>query len=281
MARIDQKESMKDLFNPIAPFRDVCKSRNLLRQLVKRNIQTRYKGSMLGLFWLFATPLCMLAVYTFVFSVVFKTRWGTDVGDSKTAFALTIFCGLSVFNIFSESVTGAVGIISGNPNYVKKVVFPLEVLPVASLLSAFFFGLIWICILVLGVAIFMQKMCLTALCLPVILLPLLLLSCGLSWFVASLGVYLRDLAHAVGILLLMLFFMTPIFYSMDMVPTSYRTALRLNPLTDIVQNSRRVLIFGQWPSWTTVGLLMICSLVVFQFGYVWFMKTKRGFADVL
>lgn len=281
MARIEQKKTVRDLLNPIVTFRDIYKSRNLLQQLVKRNIQIRYKGSVLGLFWLFATPLCMLGVYTFVFSVVFKARWGADVGDSKVAFALTIFCGLSVFNMFSESITGAVGIISGNPNYVKKVVFPLEVLPVASLMSAFFFGLIWICILFLGVAIFMQKICLTALCMPLILLPLLLLSCGLSWFVASLGVYLRDLAHGIGILLLMLFFMTPIFYSTEMIPEPYRTVLRLNPLTDIVQNSRKILIFGRWPSWTTVGLLTICSLVVFQLGYVWFMKTKRGFADVL
>ena len=174
ITKVNQKKSIKDLLNPIMTFRDVYKSRNLLQQLIKRNIQIRYKGSMLGLFWLFATPLCMLAVYTFVFSVVFKARWGTDVGDSKAAFTLTMFCGLLVFNIFSESVSAAVGMISGNPHYVKKVVFPLEVLPVASLSSSFFFGLVWICILVLGVAVFMHKMCLTAVCLPLILLPLLL-----------------------------------------------------------------------------------------------------------
>jgi lipopolysaccharide transport system permease protein len=279
--RVHQQKSMRVLFNSIVTFQDIYKSRDLLKQLIKRNVQIRYKGSMLGLFWLFATPLFMLAVYTFVFSVVFKARWETGGDESKVAFALTMFCGLSVFNIFSESLNGSVGTISGNPNYVKKVVFPQEILPVASMLTSLFFGLIWIGILVLGVTIFMQKLCLTAVCLPLILLPLLLFSCGLSWFLASLAVYFRDIVHAVGILIQILFFMTPIFYSIEMVPESFQKVLRLNPLTDIVQNTREILIFGHWPNWTAIGILTLCSLFIFQLGYVWFMKTKKGFADVL
>ena len=274
-------KTIKDALNPIVTFRDIYKSWDLLQQLVKRNIQIRYKGSILGLFWLFATPLCMLAIYTFVFTVVFKARWGTEAEDSKAVFVLAMFCGLSIFNIFSESLNGAASVISGNPNYVKKVVFPLEVLPVASLLSALFFGLIWICILFFGVAIFMHKIYLTALCLPIILLPLVLFSCGLSWFIASLGVYFRDIPHSIGIVLQILFFMTPIFYSIEMVPEPYRAILRLNPLTDIVQNTRQIMIFGKWPNWSSTCIIMFFSLLVFQFGYVWFMKTKRGFADVL
>lgn len=281
MVRMDQKKTITDLLNPFATFRSIYRSRDLLRQLVKREIQVRYKGSMFGLFWLFATPLCMLAVYTFVFSVVFKARWGSDGDNSKVAFALTMFCGLSVFNIFSESMNASVGTVTGNPNYVKKVVFPLEILPVASMLSSFFFGLIWIGILVIGVTIFMHKLCVTAVCLALILLPLLLLSCGLSWFLASLTVYFRDIAHAIGIIVQMLFFMTPIFYSIEMVPESFQKILHLNPLTDIVQNTRQVLIFGEWPNWTSIGILTVCSLFIFQLGYVWFMKTKGGFADVL
>ena len=279
--RVDQQKTIIDLLNTCVTFQDIYKSRDLLMQLIKRNIQIRYKGSLLGLFWLFATPLFMLAVYTFVFSVVFKARWPAGGDDSKVAFALTMFCGLSVFNIFSESLNGSVGTIIGNPNYVKKVVFPLEILPVASMLTSLFFGLIWIGILVLGVTIFMQKVSLTVVSLPLILLPLILLSCGLSWFLASLAVYFRDIVHVVGILIQILFFMTPIFYSIEMVPGSFQKVLRINPLTDIVENAREILIFGQWPNWTAVAILTVCSLVIFQLGFVWFMKTKKGFADVL
>ena len=279
--RIDQNKTIAELLSPIKVCYSIFKWRDLLLQSVKHDVQKRYKSSMLGLFWVFATPLCMLAVYTFVFSVVFEARWGTEIEDSKTAFALTMFCGLLFFRIFSESITDAASVVVGNPNYVKKVAFPLEVLPVISLLAAFFFGLIWICILLLGIAVFMHKLCLTMICLPLILLPLFLICCGLCWFLASLGVYVRDLPHAVGVFLQMFFFMTPIFYSLEMIPEPYRTLLRLNPLTDIIQNGRKILIYEQWPDWTNITYLVLCSVVVFQLGYVWFMKTKRGFADVL
>ncbi len=279
--RAGKQNTIRELLNTFTTLQNIYNSRDLLKQLIKRNIQIRYKGSILGLFWLFATPLFMLAVYTFVFSVVFKARWATDGGDSKAAFALTMFCGLSVFNIFSESLTGSVSTISNNPNYVKKVVFPLEILPIASMLSSLFFGLIWIGILVLSTPIFLQQFSITVVCVPLILLPLLLLSCGLSWFLASLAVYFRDIIHAVGILIQILFFMTPIFYSIEMVPESFRKVLRANPLTDIVQNAREILIFGHWPNWKAIAILTAFSLCIFQLGYVWFMKTKKGFADVL
>lgn len=253
----------------------------MLKQLVSRNIQARYKGTIMGLVWMVITPLMMLAVYTFVFSVVFKARWGADFGDSKIAFALIMFCGIAVFNIFAESVTGSVGVIIGNPNYVKKVVFPLEILPVAAVFSSIFFGLVSLTILITGVGLFMHRFSLAVICLPLVFVPLSLLSCGVSLFVASLGVYVRDLVHVIGIAMQVLFFMTPIFYSVEMVPQSLRPILAINPLTPIVQTTREVLIYDRWPDWSGLAIVTLLSLVIFQLGYFWFMKTKRGFADVL
>lgn len=266
------------LFNPLV---NIYRSRDLLMQLTRRNIHARYKGTALGLLWWFTTPLMLLAVYTFVFSVVFKSRWGVDIGDSKTAFALIMFCGLVVFNILSESLNGAVGVIVGNPNYVKKVVFPLEILPVSSVLTALFLGLTWFAVLLAGVGLFMQKICLSIVCLPFILLILVLCCCGLAWLVAALGVYIRDLPHVVGILLQVLFFMTPIFYPIEMVPAAFRSILLLNPLTTIVESVRKVVIYDQWPDWGDLGVGFLISIVLFQVGYFVFMKVKRGFADVL
>ena len=281
MREITQQQSGRTFLNPLSTLRGIWKGRDLLGQLVRRNIEIRYKGTMAGLVWMVVTPLVMLAVYTFVFGVVFKARWSGGLGDSKAAFALIMFCGMTVFNIFAESVNGSVGIVTGNPNYVKKVVFPLELLPVSAVLSACFFGLIWIGILLLGIVLFFHKFCLAAVCLPLIFIPLILFSCGFAWFVASLGVFLRDLAHVIGILLQVLYFMTPIFYSVEMVPESLRPILLLNPLTVLVQSTRQVLIFGQWPNWPVLGIVTLYSMVLFQLGYFWFMKTKRGFADVL
>ncbi|MFA5276541.1 MAG: ABC transporter permease [Candidatus Omnitrophota bacterium] len=278
---LNQRQDIISLLNPVITFCNIWHRRDLLRQLVLRNIQIRYKGTAIGLIWMVITPLIMLSVYTFVFSVIFKARWGTDFGDSKAAFALIIFCGIVVFNIFSESVTGSVGGISGNPNYVKKVVFPLEILPVSIVFSSMFFGLVSVGILLVGVALFLHTLSITVICLPVVLTPLFLLSCGIAWFVASLGVYIRDLTHIIGIVMQILFFMTPIFYNIDMVPEKFQHILNVNPLTPIVQMARDVLIYSKWPHFGGLAAAFLISLAVFQIGYVWFMKTKRGFADVV
>lgn len=269
------------LLNPLRPFRSLWTSRELLMQIVQRDIQSRYRASMFGLFWMMATPIFMLAVYTFVFSVIFKARWGDSFGDSKAAFALIIFCGFSVFNIFAEGSSASCTVISGNQNFVKKVVFPLEILPAASVLSATAFGLIWMLILMAGILLFFHKLFLTAVCLPLILLPLILITTGLAWFLASVGTFFRDLQHAIGIILQALFFMSPIIYPLEMVPQTLRPVFRLNPLTLVVEQTRRVLLYGNWPDWPKLAILTGASLIVFHMGYIWFMKTKRGFADVV
>jgi lipopolysaccharide transport system permease protein len=277
----NRRQAVLKLLNPWGTLFNLWYRRDLLRQLIIRNVQLRYKGTAMGLIWMVVTPLIMLTVYTFVFSVVFKARWGTDFGDSKAAFALIIFCGMAVFNIFSESIIGSVSCISGNPNYVKKVVFPLEILPVSLVFSSMFFGLVSLAILLTGVAVFLHTLSITVICLPLVLIPLLLLSCGISWLVASLGVYIRDLTHIVGIVIQVLFFMTPIFYNNDMVPEKFSFILNLNPLTPVVQMARSIFIYSKWPDINSFFMAIAGSLVVFQMGYAWFMKTKRGFADVV
>jgi lipopolysaccharide transport system permease protein len=279
--KVNQKQSLGQLLNPWRTAVHLYSVRELLIQASKRNIEARYRGTALGIMWAIATPLFMLAVYTFVFSVVFKSRWGTDLPDSKVSFALIMMCGLALFNIFSECVNGSVGVIAGNPNYVKKVIFPLEILPAASVLSAFFIGLIWLALLLLAAGLLMHRICLTAVCLPLILIPFGLFCCGLCWMVSSLGIYIRDLSHAVGIIVQVLFFMTPVFYAVQMVPEHFRWILQINPMTIIIENARRVLIYSQWPNWKYLAVSALFAVVVYQLGYVWFMKTKTGFADVL
>ena len=281
MREITQPAASWQYLNPLSALSGIWKGRSLLSQLVRRNIEIRYKGTMMGLVWMMVTPLVMLAVYTFVFGVVFKAHWGTWFGDSKAAFALILFCGMTVFNIFGESVSGSVGTVTGNTNYVKKVVFPLELLPVSTVLSACFLGLVWLVILLLGTVFCFHKLYLTVVFLPLIFIPLILFSCGFAWFVASLGVFFRDLSHMIGIFLQVLCFMTPIFYSLEMVPERIRLVMLFNPLTVLVQSTRQVLIFGQWPDGAALGIVTLLSVAIFQGGHFWFMKTKRGFADVL
>ncbi len=281
MREITAHKSGRHYLNPLSAVKNIWNYRELLIQLVRRNIEVRYRGTLLGLVWMVATPLIMLAVYTFVFGIVFRARWGEDFTDSKAAFALIIFCGMTVYNIFAESVNSSVGIVSGSPNYVKKVVFPVELLPLSTVATACFFGLVWLGILFFGIGVSGQGLHLTAVFLPLVLLPLVLFSCGISWFAASIGVFIRDLRHIVGIILLILHFTTPIFYSLEMVPERIRPILLINPLTSMVQLAREVLLFGGRPDWGVLAILTVFSLAVCQLGYFWFMKTKRGFADVL
>ncbi len=269
------------LFNPWIGIKIILKNRDLLFQLVKRNIAVRYKGSVLGLFWSLAQPLMMLTVYTFVFSVIFKARWGIDNSDSKAAFAIIMFCGMAVFNIFSESVTGSCSLITGNPNYVKKVIFPLEILPIAQVSAATVLGFIWFGLLLLGAIIFMKGLAWTMLLLPLVLIPLILLSCGLSFLAASLSVFFRDIQHLIVVIIQILFFMTPIFYPIQAIPEQYRWVMRINPLASIVEQARTVFLYGKMLDWTMYGTGLLISLAIFQLGLVWFIKTKKGFADVL
>ena len=263
------------------PIRSAVKHRSLLWQFVKRNIAVRYRGSMLGLIWSLVQPLMMLCVYTFVFSVIFKARWGVEHGGGRGAFAIILFCGMAIFNIFSESVGGACNVIVGNTNLVKKVIFPLEILPLAQTLSTFILGMIWFVMLFLGVVLVFGRLSYTMLLLPLILLPLFLFTQGVAYFTASLGVYVRDTFYVVQVVLQILFFMTPIFYPLEAIPPEFRGPLQINPLTILIDEARKVFIYGTLPNWQFLGIAFLGSLLVMHLGFVWFNKTKKGFADVL
>lgn len=261
--------------------RIVLQNKFLLWQFVGRNVSVRYKGALFGMVWSFFQPLLMLCVYTFVFSIIFKARWGTDIGDSQTAFALIMFCGMAVYNIFSESVALSVGVITGNPNLVKKVIFPLELLPLAQVISSTILSVPWFLLLILGTVIIFGQIHLTVLLLPVVLLPVVFVALGASYLVASLGVFFRDMQYIVGVFLQILFFLTPIFYPISAIPEKYRWILEGNPMSFIIEYCRNVLIFGKMPVWGNYGLALLLSLLALQFGFFWFHKTKKGFADVL
>lgn len=267
--------------NILFPFKIILKNRHLLSQLVKRNIATRYKGSAFGILWSIIQPLTMLCVYTFVFSVVFKTRWGVDTEGSSGSFAIIMFCGMAMFNIFSESVNSSCGIIIANQNFVKKVIFPLEMLPLTQVLSSFILGMIWFLLLFLGIIFVFGNISFTMLLIPLVLIPLLMFTLGVSYFIASLGVYIRDIQYLIGVIIQILFFPTPIFYPLQAVPEKYRWALQINPLTILIEETRNLFIYGIFPNWSSLGISFLISIVVLYLGFFWFYKTQKGFSDVL
>ena len=266
--------------SPIEMFASLWRNRELIKASAKREVLGRYRGSFLGLLWSFFNPLFMLAVYTFVFSVVFKARWNV-ASDSKTEFALMLFAGLMVFNLFGESISRAPSLVLGNVNYVKKVVFPLEILPVVTLLSALFHGLISLGVWLLAHLMFFGLPHATVLYLPLIIVPFLLFVMGLSWWLASIGVFLRDVSQFIGTVITVLMFMTPIFYPVTALPEEFRQWLYFNPLTLVIEQSRDVLYWGKQPDFALLGIYALASVVIAWLGFAWFQKTRKGFADVL
>lgn len=248
--------------------------------MTRREVVGRYRGSMLGLLWSFFNPLLLLTVYTFVFSVIFKARWNTG-SDSKTEFAVVLFVGMIVFQVFSEAVNRAPSLIISNANYVKKVVFPLEVLPVVALLVALFHAGISFCVLLLAMIVLGFKMHFTVLYFPLIALPFILFTLGVCWFLASLGVFIQDIGQSIGLVTTVLMFLTPVFYPVSSLPAHYQHIVSMNPLAYVIEQSRNVVIWGAVPNWTGVLTMMIVSVAVAALGYQWFNRTRKGFADVL
>jgi lipopolysaccharide transport system permease protein len=267
--------------SPLALVRSLWRHRFLILQFTRREIEGRYRGSFLGMFWSLAQPLFMLLVYTIVFGIVFQSRWPQARTDSLGEFALIVFCGLTAFGLFSECVGRAAGLIVGVPNYVKKVVFPLEILPVTVLGAAMFHMLVSLVVLLAAQLVVVGSIPWTIVLLPVVLLPAVFLSLGAMWFLASLGVFVRDIGQATGIFVQALFFLTPIFYSLEMIPEPMRTLIRFNPMAPVAENFRRVLLWGTLPSLTGLALWVLTTGAFMALGYAWFMQTKKGFADVL
>lgn len=266
---------------PTAACRCLWRHKGLVGQLTWREVASHYQDSALGFVWMFARPLLVLSVYSFVFGII----WPRDAdGLPIGAFAMTMFCGMSIYNIFSTSVNAACGSVVGRAGLVKQVVFPLETLPYVQVLAQFIMGGAWLFLLYLGVFLVFGRLPVESLLLPAVLLPLFLFSCGIAWLVASLTVYVRDVKQFVPVVLQVLFFVTPIFWQLNMMKgarAKYVPYLYLNPLTGIVESLRDILIRGKFPDWRMLGCLSAVGFLVWCLGFAWFHKTKKGFADVI
>lgn len=279
--RTSQPVPVSRLMNPARVWLDLWRHRDLIRQFTVREIAQKYRGTQLGLLWAVLQPLMTLAVFTFIFNAVFEVTW--PEGDAtRAAYVVTVFTGMMVFALFSETVSNAPVIVLSRPNLVTKAVFPIEVLVCASVGSAIFVAMVSTGLILIATLLLLGTVHWTAVLIPIVLLPVVLLSLGLGWFLASLGVFLRDIRPVVTVLVTqVLYFMTPIFYPIERVPEAFRSYLYWNPMTQIVQDARRVLIWGRQPDWQGWAIVLLLSLVVMQLGYAWFMKSRRGFADVL
>lgn len=260
--------------------RSLWRHRELIAQMARREVIGRYRGSVMGLAWSFFNPILMLVVYTFVFSVVFKARWGTG-SESQTGFAVVLFVGMIVYGLFAETVNRAPLLILSNVNYVKKVIFPLEILPVAGMGAALFHTIVSLCVLLAAILLINGSLAWTAIFFPLVILPLLIATLGIAWFLASLGVFVRDAGPTIVIITTAMMFLSPVFYPVSALPEKFQAWLMLNPLTFIIEQSRAIMIFGKLPDWSGLGIYTVVSLLLAWAGFWWFQKTRKGFADVL
>ena len=254
---------------------------SLIRILTWRDISGRYRGSLLGSFWSLLTPLLMLAVFTFVFGVVAPTRWPGAQEQGIGMFALRLLAGMVVHSLLSEVLSRAPTLVTSQPNYVTKVVFPLETLGWVSLLTGIFHAAMALVVLVLLDGLFGTGFSWTMLALPLILFPYALLLLGLAWLVSALGVFLRDLTQLVGPLVMVCMFLGPVFYPREAMPAAAQPWLLLNPITVPVEQVRRVLFDAQWPQWDVVAQYSLIAAATYLFGLWAFSTLKKGFADVL
>jgi len=266
--------------SPLQMVVSLWKNRQLASMMVKREIAGKYRGSFMGIFWSLLTPIFMLMVYTFVFGIVFKSRWNAG-SYSNTEFAMVLFVGLMVFNLFAECINRASTLIISNVNYVKKVIFPLEILPVVALGSALFNLLVSFVVWLAFYLVLFGLPKVTIFLFPLLLMPLLMLILGLSWFLASLGVFVRDVSQFINIVTTALMFLSPIFYPVSAVPEKFHPLMYMNPITPVVEQVRGALLWGTAPDWGSfIGTLLV-TLLIAWLGFAWFQKTRKGFADVI
>jgi len=265
---------------PLTPFVVVWKNKHLLRRLVAQELQSRYRGSLLGVLWSVLVPLSQLLVFTFVFTSVIPSRWGGNSGNVGD-FSLVLFAGLIVYGLFSEAVGRAPMLLLENPSYLKKVVFPVELLGVSALCVAVVNALISLAILLLFKLVLTGAVSVSIVALPLVLVPFLLLLCGLIWFLAATGVYIRDLRYAVGPLLSLMMFLSPVFYPASALPPQFAWIFALNPLVPVIEQVRAIVLYDQWPTMASVAGLWALGMMSIWLGYLWFSGTRRGFADVV
>ena len=251
----------------------------LIFSFAKRELLGRYKGSVLGLAWAVLNPVVMIAIFTFIFAGIFGARFGAN--HSHWDYALYLFCGLLPWSMFQDSVQQSANTIVVNSNLVKRVVFPLEALPAAQVFAALGNQLFATVALLIATIIIRQRLELTAIWFPLLLIPQILFALGAAWLVASLGVFLRDIAQGITLLLMAWMYLTPIIYPESIVPEHFRTFIDLNPFTHLIRNYRHIFLDGLGPDWRGLAYFTLIATVVFIFGYWWFARTRKSFADVV
>ncbi len=281
------------LFNSITPadvgrnwvlyrvFHQCWLQRQLFLKLLRRDFAERYRGSYLGLLWSLLLPLLSLLVFTFFFGVIFQMRWAGRSDASLSDLALILFVGMALYNFLAECLNRAPGLILAHQNYVKNVVFPLEMLPAVMVASAVLTLAATLLVILLLQATLGSGLSWTVLLLPMIVLPLMLFVLGLSGFLASLGVYIRDIQQLIIPLVQLMMFLSPVFYPAAALPEAMRPWLQLNPLALAIEQTRGILLFGQAPDWTPYLLSLVAGGLIALLGAWWFARTRRGFADVL
>lgn len=255
-------------------------NRQLAAALIRREIQTRYRGSVLGMLWSILSPLVLLLTYTLVFSVFFRNQWGEGL-DWPGSFTVMLFCGMIPFNFFSDVISRSPMLILGSPNYVKRVSFPVELLPIVSTAAALFNAAIGTGLLLAAVLLLKGSWPVTLPALLLIWVPLIVFTVGVSLVLAAASVFLRDLQHTVGLLLNVLFFLTPVFYPETLIPERLRFILYINPMAYVAVHSRRIAVLGVWPDLPRLALFTALCLLLLWLAASWFASVRRRFADVL
>lgn len=264
----------------LGPFSALFEFSSLTFELTKRDILGRYRGASFGLLWSLISPFLMLGVYSFAFGFVMKGRWPQSAG-SQVPFAAILFVALIVHGFFAECLNRSPLLITSQPNFVKRVIFPLEILPWSMLLSALFHSFMNIVAFIILRLVVEGTLTWTIVYLPLVMLPLMLVTLGISWMLAALGVYLRDIGQVTSVLATAMLFMSSAMYPLSSVPEQYRPYFQMNPLTFIIDQAREVALWGHTPDWAGLGLYALCGLGLTYLGYAWFNVTRKGFADVL
>lgn len=264
-------------WNPLRIVSDIWQHRYLLGQLIKRDVLLRYRGAMFGVLWMFLSPLFMLVIFAFVFGQIFQARWPQQAGDLP--FWILLYSGLIVFNLFAETVSRAPGAVRSYASFVKKIIFPVQILPLVPLGAALVHGAFNFSILLLALAL-VDGLHWQILLFPLLLLPAVLLALGLSWFVAAWGVFIKDMTQIVPMFVQMLMFLSPVFYPVSAVPAGLQTFYRYNPLGMVIETTRSV-IAGQPIRWDTWGATFALCLGAAILGHAYFEHVRDEFADAL
>lgn len=254
---------------------------SLIISLTKREISARYKGSLLGIGWSFFAPILMMGVFTFVFGEVFASRWPGSSNPGGISYAAALFAGLTLFTFFSDCISRAPNSLLENPNYIKKVVFPIEIIPIIGVLTSAFQMACSYTILLILIAFSEWSITIHALWLPLIIVPFMMLTLGLYWAISALGVFIRDIGQIISPLLTALMFLSPVLYDLTKLEEKFGWILKLNPVTTPVQESRKVLIYATSPDLKTLAAYTACSIIIYCSGKSLFKKLRAGFADVV